>query len=298
VSAALDRKLGRNGGPPIVPPTGWTAPLTTLASTAMSFLAVLTLVAGVAADRLAAEWRAELSGLATVRVSAPPEMLEARVAQAVQVLRTTPGIASAAPLSDEAHEALLAPWLGAGLEIEALPAPRLIELTLTAEGPDADALQDRLDREAPGAFYDAHMSWREPLSDAAAALEALAWIATALIVIAAAGMVALASRATLAANTDVVRLIRLIGGEDRYIARAFVGRLALRGLAGGLLGAGLAIVALSALPRLPAEALVKVSLMPDLSGWLALLLGVPAASGLIAWVTARSFVRLALRSVV
>jgi len=288
----------RRRAPPIVPATGWTAPLTTLAALAMSFLAVLTLVAGVAADRLAAEWRADLAGLATVRVSASQAELARRVDQAMQVLGTTPGIAAARPLTDDEHAALLAPWLGAGLDIAKLPAPRLIEVDLGEPAPDMEALQARLDREAPGALFDSHQSWREPLARAADSLELLAWAATGLIVVAAAGMVALAARATLAANLDVVRLVRLIGGEDAFIARAFVARLALRGFAGGLIGTALAILALQALPRLPVEALADLALMPEVTGFALLLVGVPVASGLIAWATALNSVRGALRRMV
>lgn len=287
--------LGLSEGPPIVPATGWTAPLTTVAAVAMSFLALLTLVAGGAADRLAAEWRADLAGLATVRVSAEPAEIEDRVAAALQVLRTTPGVAEARPLTEEEHAELLAPWLGGGLDYGALPAPRLIALTLEpGRAPDGDALQARLDREAPGAFYDAHQVWRGPLAEAARSLERLAWIATGLIVVAAAGMVALAARATLAANGEVVRLVRLIGGEDRFIARAFVKRITFRGVIGGLIGTGLGLIALGALPGLGAESLVGVSLLPEGREWAVLLAAIPAVSGLVAWATARLSVWLAL----
>lgn len=292
------RILGVADGPPIVPATGWSASLTTLAAVAMCFLAVLTLSAGVAADRLAAAWKADLKGLATVRVSGPADEIDARVERVLHVLATTPGIAKAEPLSPAEHEALLAPWLGAGLDLPELPAPRLIDIDIDGDGPDTERLQARLDGAAPGAFYDDHQSWRGPLSSAAKSLERISWLATALIGVAAAGMVALAARATLAANVDVVRLIRLIGGEDRFIARAFVWRLTMRGFFGGVLGAGMGVAALAGLPELSEQPLLGVSLLPDRMGWLTLIAAVPCASGLIAWLTARISVRMALTRMV
>ena len=111
----------------------------------MSFLAVLTLAAGLAAIRLADEWRADLAGVATVRVSPGEGDAEARVAAVTEVLRTTPGIARVRVLSDDEQAALLAPWLGDAAGMADLPAPRLIDITLDGAGPDADALQKRLD---------------------------------------------------------------------------------------------------------------------------------------------------------
>lgn len=291
--------LGRRGdAPPVVPPSGWSAPLTTFAAGAMSFLAVLTLLAGLAADRVARAWESDLAGLATVRVSAAPEVIEARVARALDVVRTAPGVASARVLTGAEQEALLTPWIGDLARLEALPAPRLIDVTLEGRGPDAERLQARLDRDAPGAVYDDHAAWRRPLARAAGAVGGIAWVATGLVIVSAAGMIALAARATLQANLETIRVIRLIGGEDRFIAGAFVRRLALRGLAGGMIGAGAGLIALAALPAGGSGALAGTRLLPDTTTLAAIAAGVPLASALVAWATARISVRLALSRMV
>jgi cell division transport system permease protein len=283
------------GDPPIVPYSGWTAALTTLTAMAMSFLAVLTLSAGIAADRLAENWRSELAGVATVRISAPRDVLEARVTAALTVLATAPGVANARLLSDAEHLLLLQPWLGAGDWLDDLPVPRLIDVQIARPEPDPATLQARLDAVAPGAVYDDHALWRQPLVRAATALRRLAWFATALIALAAAGMVALAARSTLAGNAEVVRVIRLIGGEDRFIENAFVQRLAARAALGGLAGAVPATAALALLPELAPGTALALSLGPDPAGLAILLFAVPAVAAMIAWATARHSVRLMLR---
>ncbi len=167
--------LRRGDDPPIVPRSGWAAALTALA---MSYLAVLTLSAGIAAERLAETWRSELAGVATVRISVPADALEARVTAVLAVLATAPGVADARLLSDAEHLLLLEPWLGAGDWLDDLPVPRLIEVRIYAPGPDATTLQAQLDATAPGAVYDDHALWREPLVRAATALRRLAARAT------------------------------------------------------------------------------------------------------------------------
>jgi cell division transport system permease protein len=283
------------GDPPIVPGSGWAAALTALSAMAMSFLAVLTLAAGFAADRLAGTWNSDLAQVATVRVSVAPEDLEARVTAALSILALTPDIADARLLSDAEHLALLEPWLGAGDWLDDLPAPRLIEVRFSGAGPDAATLQAQLDEAAPGAVYDDHARWREPLVRAAAALRRLTWFAAALIALAAAGMVALAARATLAGNAEVVRVVRLIGGEEKFIENAFVRRLAVRGALGGLVGAALGGASVALMPELAPGGPLALSLSPDPAGWALLLLGVPVAVAAIAWATARHSVRLLLR---
>jgi cell division transport system permease protein len=52
----------------------------------------------------------------------------------------------------------------------------------------------------------------------------------------------------LAANAQVITVLRLIGAKDHYIAAAFVRRFTLRAFVGASVGVALAAVALFALP--------------------------------------------------
>ena len=287
--------IGWGNDSPIVPSSGWAAALTALTALAMSFLAVLTLSAGIAADRLAENWRSELTGVATVRISVPHDEMEARVTAALTVLATAPGISEVRLLSDAEHLRLLEPWLGAGDWLDDLPVPRLIEVRIEGQEPDRAVLQARLDATAPGAVYDNHALLRQPLTRAAAALRRLAWFASALIALAAAGMVALAARSTLAGNAEVVQVIRLVGGEDKFIENAFVRRLTARAALGGLAGSALGIASVAFLPELAPGTALAPALAPSPAGLAILLFAVPAVAALIAWATASHSIRLMLR---
>lgn len=281
--------------PRLLPGSDWSAGLTGWVAAAMTFLAVLSLAAGLATVRLAAEWRADLAGAATVRVSTGEGGAEARIAAVVEVLRTTPGISRVDVLGDEEQAALLAPWLGDSAAIADLPAPRLIDVQLEGAGPDAEALQNRLDLTVEGAVYDDHAAWREPLARAADALTRLAFGATALVLVTTGAMIAYAARATLAANAHIIEVVRVIGGEDRFITAAFVRRLARRAGIGAVLGAVIGCGALALLPSVEAGTGVGLSLGLGAAGWAALGLGLPLAATLIAWGAAHGAVRLALR---
>lgn len=232
----------------VVPPTGFTASLTLFSAAAMAFLAVFALALSLAAGRLADRWGAELARSSTIRISAPEGEVAAQTEAALKVLETTRGVASARALTDVEQQALLEPWFGPDLPVDTLPIPRLIEVIETEEGFDPDGLRLRLSAEAPGAVLDDHTRWRRPLVHAASRLRLLGWTSVLLITAATAAMITLAANAALAANAQVIGVLRLVGARDTYIAQAFVRRFTLRALLGAAGGAALGCVAIFLLP--------------------------------------------------
>jgi len=232
----------------VVPRAGHTAWLTSFTAAAMTFLAVFALALSLAAGRLAERWSAALAHTATVRIAAPADQVEIQTRAVLGVLATTPGIAAARALSDADQRALLAPWFGPDLPLEALPIPRLIEVTEDPVGYDSEGLRQRLAAEAPGAVLDDHTRWRRPLAVAAGRLRLLAAVSIALILTTMAAMITLAANAALAANGQVIRVLRLVGARDVYIARAFVRRFTLRALAGSAVGAAAGMLGVALLP--------------------------------------------------
>ena len=112
----------------VVPASGYTSTLTSLTAAAMAFLVVFALALSFASYRLAQDWSEALDQSATLRISAPVEQLDAQVARAIEILETTPGVASARALSSEEQSDLLTPWLGVDVPFDKLPLPRLIEI--------------------------------------------------------------------------------------------------------------------------------------------------------------------------
>lgn len=244
----LDLLAGDPQADRAVPPTGFTARLTLLTAAAMAFLAVFALALSLATGRLADRWSAELARTSTLRISAPADQMEAQTRAAISVLETTPGVAAARPLTDDEQRALLEPWFGPDLPVETLPIPQLIEVIEEGGGYDSTGLRARLQAEVPGAILDDHGRWREPLVHAANRLRSLGWLSLLLIAGATGAMITLAANAALSANSQVIRVMRLVGARDIYIARAFVRRFTLRALAGAALGMVAGCVAILLLP--------------------------------------------------
>ncbi len=231
-----------------VPPTGFTAWLTLFTASAMAFLAIFALALSLATERLADRWSEELARTATLRISAPEDQIATQTAAALRVLETTSGVASARALTADEQRALLEPWFGPDLPIETLPIPQLIEIVEDGTGYDATGLRARLQAEVPGAVLDDHTRWRAPLISAANRLRFLAIASIILIAGSMAAMITLAARAALAANVQVIRVLRLVGAKDAYIASAFVRRFTLRAFNGAVVGAVVGAISVLLMP--------------------------------------------------
>ena len=244
----LSRLLPAEPADAVVPPSGPTAWLTLFTAGAMTFLAVFALALSLASGRLAERWSGALERTATVRLSAPEDQIELQVKAVLDLLATTPGIASARALTEDEQRALLEPWFGPDLPVDALPLPRLIEVVEDGAGYDGVGLRQRLAAEAPGAVLDDHTRWRAPMAVAAARLRLLGLLSIGLIGATMAAMITLAANASLAANAQVIRVLRLVGARDAYIARAFVRRFTLRAAGGAALGALAGLIGILLLP--------------------------------------------------
>lgn len=278
----------------VVPPTGFTARLVVVAAGALCFIAVFALALSVASGRLAARWEGELANTATVRISAPAEQLGTQTEAALRVLRQTPGIVAAEPLGDDDFSALLEPWFGSALPAADLPLPALIEIREGGGGYDREGLRLRLQAEAPGAVLDDHSRWRRPLADAAERLRTLGLLSVVLIGAVVAVLITLAASSSLAANAQVIRVLRLVGATDRFIARAFVRRFTVRAFTGAAAGAAVGLLAVALLPPAQSEGAFLTDLGFRGAEW-ALPLALPFLVAGVAYLATRAAASRALR---
>jgi cell division transport system permease protein len=265
---------------------------------AMAFLAALALGGSVGAAALARHWQQGAGSALTVQVPKPDP---ARVERVATLLRGTPGIAEARPLSEAELGNLLRPWLGDAAKQLALPLPAVIEVHLAGAGPDLAAVAARLDAIAPGTIVESHGIWVRRLAALARSLQACAWVALTVVAGVAVAVVAAATRAGLAARREAIDIVHGLGATDGYIAARFAGRATRRAAAGGAVGAVAALPMLLVLAMLAApfaatpsdpSAAWFVALPPAM--WL-LLPGLPLAASVIGFVTAQGTVRFWLR---
>jgi len=215
----------------------------------LCFLACLTAMGVIAGDRAARGWTEQLTGEATVIVRPRGgETPDAAAVRATETLAGTAGVAEARALEPAKAYDLIRPWLGDISDLEDLPVPRLVAVTLDRKHPaDAKQLNAALKAQGIDATVDDHSIWMKDIRRAGRLVRWLGAGVFILIAAAAAAVVAFATRAGLASRRDVVEVLHMSGAEDGYIARLFQIRFArLAALAGGIgaIAAGLLVAIL------------------------------------------------------
>jgi len=274
---------------------------------AMAFLAGLALAGWMGAASLAQHWQRGSGSMLTVQVPNPKEPAaqgsKTRLEQVTATLIGTPGVTSAHALSDDELAQLLRPWLGDGSAGLALPLPAVVAVHLASTDASLDGLARRLDQAAPGTLVEDHGVWMQRLAVLARSLQACAGLALLLVAAVAAAVIAVATRAGLAARREAIEIVHGLGATDGYIAARFAGRATMLAALGGLLGTVLSLPVLITLGWVAAPFAGSAPMQPSIHGmfetlpialWLALP-GLPAASAAIGFLTAHGTVRFWLR---
>lgn len=209
-------------------------------------------------------------------------------------IRSTPGIASAEPVTESDMRQTLERWLGPAAQSPELPVPSLINFNVLP-GADLRLIAQRVHAAAPGASIAAH---REAVAPLLHSLLLLQWVAFGLVLLlsaAASAAVVLAARGALDTHRFTIEVMHGIGATDLQVTRLFQRKIELDALFGSIAGAGaaaLVLIALSAGASFAGELAGGATLSPfDI---LVLVLLPLALTALAAWV-ARTAVLAALR---
>ena len=263
----------------------------------LCFLACLTALAVIAGGRAASGWASQLTGEATVIVRPRGgETPDAAAARAAEALAGAPGVVEARALEREKAYDLIRPWLGDVADLEDLPVPRLVAVTLAKRRPaTAAGLRSALRTQGLDAVVDDHGVWIKDIRKAAEVVRILGGAVFVLIAVAAAAVVAFATRAGLAARRDVVEVLHMAGAEDGFIAQLFEVRFARVAAIAGALGATVAAIVGAGLRSVGGGAGITPALP---IAWLDLLavLPCPLLAAMVAAIAARLTARRLMRA--
>lgn len=241
-TTALDAGEAPPRARPLAPTDSTAGRSLTIVIAIMTFLAALAAGAALLVADASLDWRKEVAREASVQVRASAGRdIEADVRAAAKIVADAPGVRDVRIYSKAESEALLAPWLGEGLDLSELPTPRMIVVKLDPDKPPSLAkLKTDLAAATPSATLDDHRLWLERLAAMASTVVALTALIFVLIVAAMALAVASATRAAVATNREVVEVLHIVGAADAFIAREFQRRFLELGLRGAALGGGAA----------------------------------------------------------
>jgi len=264
----------------------------------LCFLACLSAVGALAADRAAHGWARALRAEATVQVRPRVgETGDAAAARAAETLAGVTGVEEAEAMDRKTAEALLRPWVGDAV-LPDLPLPYLVTVRLDRDAPaSAVSLSRALAQAGVDATVDDHSLWRGQAERSAGLITVLALLAFLLTAGAAGAAVAYATRAGMAAQTAVIETLSLNGASDSRIAGLYQRRYGLLAAGAGAAGA-LAAMAAAAAMRLLGGTEGLSPALPVAWGDVLILSPCPLLAATVALVAARftALARLRLRS--
>ncbi|WP_163265655.1 cell division protein FtsX [Chelativorans alearense] len=229
---------------PIVPPDNIAARAMILVVAIMTFLSCLTLGAVTLVRDTAATWQTQIAREATIQIKPADGLdMEAALADARDIAAGHRGVRGANIVSREATTRLLEPWLGPGLDIDELPVPRLVIVTIDpVERPDFAAMRAELAEAVPNAALDDHRTWVDRLVAMARTTVTIGMAVLALMLSATALTVIFATRGAMAGNGHVIEVMHFVGAEAPFIAREFRRHFLLAGSRGAAAGGAAAII--------------------------------------------------------
>ncbi|NGO65527.1 ABC transporter permease [Rhizobium daejeonense] len=234
---------------PILPPSNIQGNALMVVIAIMAFLACLTLGAVSMVRATAAGWQSQISREITIQIKPDDNLdMEKALNRARDLALTFVGTKDGRIMDDAATARLLEPWLGTGLDINELPVPRLIIITIDeTHPPDFAAMRDLLKAEVPQAFLDDHRTWVDRLVQMARTTVLIGSAILVLVFTAMVLTVVFATRGALSGNRHIIEVLHFVGAEGSFVAQEFQKhflKISLKGAAaGGILAAGLFAVA-------------------------------------------------------
>lgn len=215
----------------------------------MIFIATLILAAGLSSYKALSYWNKNVSGSITVQIPVVDETGKSRgesvqsdIEKALTILRTNPGILGARVLENDQMRRLMTPWLGEQADIESLPLPQVIDVTVdTNHPPIIEELKNELSQFVPVAVLDSHRVWLDSLITIANGLMKLTVFILVLLIITTSFTVSYSARTSLTMHKQVIALVHMMGATDSYIAWQYATRILKLTLLGGLGGLALAM---------------------------------------------------------
>ena len=164
------------------------------------------------------------------------------IEKTLSILRTTPGVREANVVNEMQMSELMAPWIGADIDLSDLPLPKLIDVSIDPNNPPfLEQLKMELSVQVPNAVLDSHRIWLSQLVNLSRKILQVIAVVLCLLVLTVVFTVAYTTKASLKIQEPVIRLVHMMGAKDLYITSKYAWRTLKRTFAGSLLGFGFAV---------------------------------------------------------
>jgi cell division transport system permease protein len=210
----------------------------------MTFLSCLTLGAVTLVSSSAAIWESQISREATIQVKPADGVdMDAALETVSRIAGGFAGVRNTHIVDRDATARLLEPWLGAGLDVDDLPVPRLVVITIDEDHPpDFEQMRAMITPEVPTATLDDHRTWVDRLVAMARTTVTIGMAVLILMLSATVLSVVFATRGAMAGNGHIIEVLHFVGAEATFIAAEFRRHFLVTGMKGAIAGGAAAVI--------------------------------------------------------
>ncbi|MFQ0814297.1 cell division protein FtsX [Brucella anthropi] len=240
----IGKRRKRQGPSPIVPDGSVTGTALVIVIAIMTFLACLTMGGVTLVRASAAAWQSQIAREATIQIRpVDGQDMEKALAEASEIARGFAGVKGTSIIDKAATARLLEPWLGSGLNIDELPVPRLVVVTIDENAPpDFEIMRAEITRAIPAATFDDHRTWVDRLVSMAHTTVLVGTAVLSLVIAATVLTVIFATRGAMSGNGHIIEVLHFIGAESKFVAREFEWHFFRTALKGALCGGAAAML--------------------------------------------------------
>lgn len=235
--------------------------------TVMAFLASLALLAANMGSRSYDVWQSQLTGAATVQLTALSQ--ETRLADtqaALDIITATAPKLAPVRVSDDDAMALIEPWLGSpgrsgGPSLPAgITLPVLIRLSQSTPA-DRNTVAAALSAANIDAIVDDHSEWTADIARTSRAFRIGSWLILLVTFFAGTAATVFATHAVMIARRQIITVFAQVGASDNFITKLFIKRALMVSVSAAAVGSlsALGFITLYRLLRGPAS----LGLLPE-----------------------------------
>ncbi|MCF6322278.1 MAG: ABC transporter permease [Rhizobiaceae bacterium] len=210
----------------------------------MTFLACLTIGGTSVINRMASGWQSDISREVTIQIRpADDREMDKAIRDASRIALSYDGVTRVTAMDDAAVARLLEPWLGSGLQLDELPVPGLLTVSLDGKQlPDFASMRQELEQFVPGASLDDHRAWVDRLTNMAWTMVMIGISVFLLVMGATVLIVIFTTRGAMAGNQEIIEVLHFVGADSVFIAKQFQRHFMTLGLIGAAVGGAIAIL--------------------------------------------------------
>lgn len=193
----------------------------------LMYSATIAIVSCLFTFELTSNWKNALNGRLTIEFTTniggiTDNLTEKQNEETINIIKLTPGIKSVKKLDESNILKILEPWMNSIAIPDDFPFPTILDVETEQDAQiDLLALSEKLSKICPGTRIHDHANWYAPIMKISNGLFAFAILLCIFIFITVFSTVFFITKKALNIHQNIVKILQLIGANNKYIASQF-----------------------------------------------------------------------------